>query len=162
DPAMLEERVKEGVLQKLIQTKLFAQQAKAIGLSVSDKELLQEITSDPSFIKDGMFNKKLYLERLPGYQEESGVDDESVLRKRLLAAKFENLILDSVALSNAELKQEFLLLNTHLNLQKVTLDTAPFTEEKENKTKEAETEILAVLKEKPPAKGPSPLEALKK
>jgi len=161
-PPALEEQVKEGVLQKLIETKLFAQQAKAIGLSVSDKELLQEITSNQAFLQNGVFNKKLYLERLPSYQEEMGIDYESALREELLADKFENLIRNSVALSDAELKQEFLLANTQLNLQKVTLDTSSFKEDRENKIKEAETEILAALAEKAPAKGPSPLEALKK
>ena len=161
-PPALEEQVKEGVLQKLIQTKLFAQEAKAIGLGVSDKELLQEITSNQAFIKDGMFNKKLYLERLPAYQEEMGIDYESALREELLADKFEDLIRNSVALSDAELKQEFLLSNTQLNLQKVVLDTASITDDKENKIKEAQTEILAALNQKAPAKGPSPLEALKK
>ena len=118
-PPPLQEQIREGVLQKLIQTKLFAQQAKAIGLSVSDKELLQEITSNQNFIKDGMFNKKLYLEQLPSYQEQIGQDFESAIREELLADKFENLIRNSVAFSNGELKQEFLLSNTQLNLQKI-------------------------------------------
>src|SRR5262249_143887 len=91
-PAALEEQVREGGLHGLIQTKLFAQQARAIGLSVSDKELLQNITSNPENMKDGAFDKKVYLAHLPSYQENMGIDYESNLREELLAEKFEDLI----------------------------------------------------------------------
>ncbi|MFO1519333.1 MAG: SurA N-terminal domain-containing protein [bacterium] len=154
-PALLES-VKQNVLQKLIQNKIFSQQAKALGLSVSDKELIHDITSDPKLSENGVFNKKYYLDVFkPSFERQTGEDYETLLREELLAEKFENLIRNSVSVTEAEVKQEYLLSNTQLNLEKISLDPAQFKEDAVKK-KEAETEILAALKEKLPRKDRAP------
>jgi len=159
----LSESVRQNVLQKLVQTKLFAQQAKAMGLTVSDKELVQEITSNQNFLKDGMFNKKFYLENFkPSYERSLGEDYETALREEILAEKFETLIRNSVAVSDEELQNEFRLSNTQLNLKKITLDPSQFKEDRDTQRQNAEAEILSALRPKAPAKGPSPLDAVQK
>jgi len=162
-PPALQETLKQSVLEKLIQTKIFAQQARSLGMEVSDKELAQEIAMNQAFYRDGFFQKKYYLEQFkPTYERQTGEDYETNLKEDLLAEKFENLIRDSTSLTVEELMREFRLTHTELNLQKVSLDTASWTDDKEAKAQEAESEILAVLKLPAFPKGPNPLEALKK
>ena len=114
--------LKQQVLERLIQNKIFAEQATAIGLRVSDKELAKEITSNPNFYRDGIFDKKLYLENKVYYFQRNGEDLEDTLREELLAEKFEKLIKDSLFVTEEEIRQEYLLKHTQLNLQKTILD----------------------------------------
>jgi hypothetical protein len=190
-PALLE-TVKQNVLEKLIETKLFAEQARAIGLSVSDKELVQEIAMNQNFYRNGVFDKQIYLENFkPYYERKYGEDYEYSLREDLLAEKFEDLIRKSISVTEDEVKQEYLLSNTQLNLQKISFDETSWKEGPESRKLEVESQksegnqrpetrnqkpetlggdklqeistlILAVLNEKSYPKGANPLEALKK
>lgn len=121
-PPTLAQNIKTNVLKRLIDTTLLAQQARAVGLAISNKELAQEITSNPNFYKDGIFNKKFYLDQFkPYYERINGKDYEDSLRQDILADKFEKFIKDSVSVSDEEIRREFLLANTELNLQKIIL-----------------------------------------
>lgn len=172
-PALLE-MIREGVLEKLIENKLFAQQARAIGMGVSDKELAREIGQNPQFFINGVFSKKNYFENFkPYYEREVGEDFEESLREELLAEKFEKLVRDSISVSDEEIKQEYVLGHTQLNLQKVSLKPPPLQSagesqpesqraESQRASPELEAEILKALGEKAPAKGASSLDLLKK
>lgn len=114
--------LKQNVLERLIENKIFAEQATAIGLLVSDKELAKEITSNQNFYRDGLFDKKFYLENKAYYFRQNGEDYENNLKEELLAEKFEKLIKNSIASTEEEVKQEYLLNNTQLNLRKTMTD----------------------------------------
>ena len=121
-PPTLSQNIKTGVLKHLIDTILMAQQARSIGMTISNKELAEEITSNPNFYKDGLFNKRFYLDQFkPYYERVNGKDYEESLRNDILADKFEKFIKESASVSNEELKREFLLANTELNLQKIII-----------------------------------------
>ncbi|MBL7685663.1 MAG: SurA N-terminal domain-containing protein, partial [Deltaproteobacteria bacterium] len=164
-PPALVESIKANALERLIENKLLAEQAKKIGMTVSDKELAQEITSNPQFIKDGVFNKKFYLEVVkPNYERQMGDDYETDLREEILVDKFETFIKNSIQLSDQELHDEFVQSQTQLNLLKITLDNTQWKDQPESapKADNAKTEILNALKSPAPAKGPAPLDTLKK
>ncbi len=164
-PPQLLNSLRQNVFEKLIESKIFAQQAKAIGMMVSDKELAHEITQNQSFYKDGMFDKKFYLENKAFYFQQTGEDYEQNLREEILADKFEKLIRDSISLTDEEIRQEYLLNNTQLNLQKISLDKKFFassTETKPSETapepkkkEEIESEILGALQSKTGTKNSS-------
>ncbi len=166
-PATFFEGMKSQVLEELIQRKLFAQQAKTLGLQVSDKELSDRIVQ--IYSQEGAFDKNAYLKSKPNYKLRTGEDYEVSLREDLLASKFEDFIRDSIQISDQDLKQEFLYQKTELNLQKITLDSSQWKEkeEVENHLKDFQSELKTAFTESAPAKEKgapkiSPLEALKK
>jgi peptidyl-prolyl cis-trans isomerase D len=57
-------KLKETVLDSLIINRVFLIAASDAGISVSDEELNDAITNDPAFMKDGVFDKEIYLNRL--------------------------------------------------------------------------------------------------
>lgn len=124
-PAALTQNLQNTVLKRLIDTALMSQQAKAIGLTVSDKELAQEITSNPNFYQNGSFSKKFYLDQFkPYYERANGKDYEDSLRQDILAEKFEKFIRSSTSVTHEEVQREFLMTNTELNLQKIIVGKA--------------------------------------
>lgn len=142
-PPSLLQNLKTNVLKRLIDTLLMAQQARSVGLAVSNKELAQEITSNPNFQKEGGFHKKFYLEQFkPYYERINGKDYEDSLRQDILAEKFEKFIKDSVSVSEDEVKREFLLANTELNLQKIT-----FKKPAPESTSAAESQVFNRMEE---------------
>ncbi len=159
-PPSAREMIRQNILKQLIETKLFAEQAKKIGLTISDKELAETITSVPMLHTSGVFNKKGYLEIFkPSFERETGEDFEKTLREELLAGKFEDFIRDSVSVTDEEVKKEYLLSKTELNLQKISFNSPESSPAKDFKS--IQTEIFNALKEKTP-KASRLLETLKK
>jgi len=56
--------LKEKVLDSMIQEKVLLIAAKEAGIKVSNEELHEAITHEPAFMRDGVFNKETYLNRL--------------------------------------------------------------------------------------------------
>jgi hypothetical protein len=56
--------LKEGVLNSMINERVLLIAAKEAGIDISDEELQQSITHEPAFMKDGVFDKNVYLNRL--------------------------------------------------------------------------------------------------
>ncbi len=154
----IKERVKQNTLEQLINTKLFAQEAKKMGIRVSKTELIDTITQDPQFILDGSFNKNGYLKQFkPAFLKIAQVDYEDYLSEILLAEKFEDLSKNSVKVSDEEIKEEYLLSKTQLNLQKYSIDLNTLKDqnkdekELEQKIKEIEQEVFSSLSESQPS-----------
>ncbi len=56
--------LKEKVLDSMVQEKVLLIAAKKMGISVSDEELQEAIIHEPAFMKNGAFDKNVYLNRL--------------------------------------------------------------------------------------------------
>jgi peptidyl-prolyl cis-trans isomerase D len=56
--------LKEKVIDSMIQEKLLLIAAKEMGIGVSDDELHEAIIHEQAFMRDGVFNKEIYLNRL--------------------------------------------------------------------------------------------------
>jgi len=91
--------LKQRVLDALIEDAALMAAARKMGIQVSDAELEEAITNDPPFMRDGKFNKEVYLRSLqlnrmtPEYYE-------AMKRKELILAKVRRLIGESVDLSD--------------------------------------------------------------
>ncbi|MBI5188554.1 MAG: SurA N-terminal domain-containing protein [Nitrospirae bacterium] len=57
-------KLKEKVLDSMIDERVLIIAAKDTGITVSDEELHEAITKDPSFMRNGIFDKDIYLNRL--------------------------------------------------------------------------------------------------
>jgi hypothetical protein len=56
--------LKENVLNSMINDKVLLIAAKDIGITVSNEELQDSISTEPAFLKDGVFSRDVYLNRL--------------------------------------------------------------------------------------------------
>ncbi len=57
-------KLKEGVLNSLIENRVLLIAAKENGITVSDEELNEAVMNEPAFMKDGVFNSDVYQNRL--------------------------------------------------------------------------------------------------
>ncbi|WP_420264757.1 SurA N-terminal domain-containing protein [Candidatus Magnetominusculus dajiuhuensis] len=81
-------RLKEVVLEGIIENQLLLAEANKLGIRVSDEEINDSITRDPAFIRDGVFRKEIYLRTLdlsrltPQYFELKKREDLAIQKMR--------------------------------------------------------------------------------
>jgi|WetSurMetagenome_2_1015567.scaffolds.fasta_scaffold121156_4 hypothetical protein len=56
--------LKQNVLDSIVNDKVLLIAAKEIGITVSNDELQDSISTEPAFLKDGVFNRDIYMNRL--------------------------------------------------------------------------------------------------
>ena len=114
--------IESQVLQRLIQNLLMAQAAHKMGLRVPDQELGQEIRQNPTFQKDGRFNREFYLNQfLPFYEKSFGSNFEYDFRQDLLADKLRKVVESSVVVTQAEVDAQLKVQNTLLKLRELSI-----------------------------------------
>jgi peptidyl-prolyl cis-trans isomerase D len=114
---MVEElRLKDRILDNLINQVLVQQEGRRLGLDVSDQELRTAIESVPSFQADGQFDPRRY----EWYLREnrlSADEFERIQKENLLVSKVVNLIrLNSGKISEGEVLETYLFENERVNL----------------------------------------------
>jgi len=114
---MIEElRLKDRILENLINQALVQQEGRRLGLDVSDEELRAAIESVPSFQVEGQFDPRLY-QRYVQSNRMSADEFERMQRENLLVSKVVNLIrLNSGKVSEGEALETYLYENERLNL----------------------------------------------
>jgi hypothetical protein len=90
-------KLKEKVLDSLIDDKVILLAAKETGFSVSNDELHEAITHEPAFMRDGVFDKNVYLNRLR-LNRITVEEYENAKRQELTLMKMKRLIESSVDL----------------------------------------------------------------
>ena len=106
-------KLKETVLNGLIDERVLLTSAKGLGLTVTDKELQDIITSDQRFMRDGVFKKEVYfktldLSRLTPEMFENSMRQQLVLQKlrRLVGSVVDVTPVDLQAAGDDEKKAE--------------------------------------------------------
>ncbi len=87
--------LKQKVLDLLIDERVILIAAKRAGITVSERELEEAITNDPTFMRDGRFNSDVYLRTLQLNRMTPQIY-ESLRKKELILAKMKRLIGESV------------------------------------------------------------------
>jgi hypothetical protein len=90
--------LKEKVLDSMIDERVLLIAAKETGIHISDAELQEAIIHDPAFMRDGVFDKDVYLNRLR-LNRITPEEYESSKRQELTLVKMRRLIYLSVDLS---------------------------------------------------------------
>ena len=91
--------LKEKVLDSMIQERVLLIAAKEEGINISDDELQEAITHESAFMRDGVFDKNVYLNRLKLMR--ITVDEyENAKRQELILNKMRRLIELSVDVPN--------------------------------------------------------------
>jgi len=99
-----DETLKELVLERLIETKLWMLAAEQMGLQVTPAELHDDIVQRPDFQQNGKFDPDHYRRVLAANRLTPALF-ESLHTTELLGDKARMIILDSVALTPAEIKE---------------------------------------------------------
>lgn len=101
--------LKQKVLDILIDERVLLIAAKRAGITVSEKELEEAITNDPNFMRDGKFNRDVYLRTLQLNRMTPQIY-EPLRKKELILAKMKRLIGESVDLPQpqTDVKEEAL------------------------------------------------------
>jgi peptidyl-prolyl cis-trans isomerase D len=125
-----QQRLKETVMDKLIERELLASEAERLGYVISDEEVEDQIgqakliglgypRSVPRMTKDGKFNYdafKNFVQFELGTTPQGFIEEQ---KKELLAARVRDLLRGSVNVSPSEVKSDFLRKNTQVNLEYV-------------------------------------------
>ena len=121
----LENLIQTQTLQHLISGTLISQEARRLGLHISDAELAQAIRSDAAFQRNGGFDEDFYLNQFkPYYEREYGVNFETGLRDDLLQDRFRQVLTQTNVVSQASLQDELKLQATELKFLKLTIPVA--------------------------------------
>ena len=100
-------RLKQQVVQQLIQDELLYQKAKKLGIQITDEEVANTIRSLPQFQRDGTFYKQLYTQALSYYYHSTPKDFEETIRRMLAAQRVRNLILSITTVTDEEMKMQY-------------------------------------------------------
>ena len=136
----LEKQLKlaDKALNNLIDQALLQEEAERLQLSVSQQELVDAIAKVEAFQENGVFNKERYLQVL-AYQRMTADQFEAMQRTELLMEKVRSQLHASVAVSDADIEEEFRKNNEKVNLGFVRLTPAAF----EKKVKVSDDDLAA-------------------
>jgi hypothetical protein len=96
--------LKQNVLNSLVAERVLYVAAEQAGLAISDSELQEAIMNEPAFMRDGRFNRQVYLRALELNRITPGAYEESK-RRDLMGEKMKRLIEESVDLTPSELEK---------------------------------------------------------
>jgi peptidyl-prolyl cis-trans isomerase D len=115
------------ILQQLIDERAAIAEAQRLGMTVSDAEVAQRISTLPAFQQNGQFAGRQIYEQVLRMQRPplTTGEFEDNMRRALLVEKLRAAVTDWVAVSDAELEREYRRRN-----EKVKLEMVIFTPEK--------------------------------
>ncbi len=120
------------VLEEMIQQKLMLQMADDLGLSVSDKELRDKITSDPRLQRDGQFIGAEEYQKLLTWNRIPVAEFEAELRREIVLTKLVQVLTAGVAVTPERAWENYRKKNESAKIEyilqekdKVTLDREP-------------------------------------
>ena len=117
--------LKSNLVEELIQKKLVLQEARTLGLTASDDDLANHLTKAPEFQIAGRFNKERYLHILQANRLVPGQFEEDQ-RDQLTMQRLYSIILDSVQVTDAEVRDRYRLNQEKLNLHYIKLPVSDF------------------------------------
>ena len=124
-------------LDEMVQVRLLSQQAKRLGVYISDQELSDFIRNQPYFQKNGTFNAELYA-KIPS----RGIEERRQ-RDRLMVSRFYSYLTDRVRLTPTAARQAYLLSETKVDLETGKID---FESLAKNQPAPASAAVQAYLK----------------
>lgn len=107
--------LRSAVLEELIQKRLLLQEARRLGLAVTDEELTDAIARIPDFQTSGRFSKNRYLQVLRSSRLTPG-QFEAEQRENLSIGKLYHLIQDTARVTEAELRDRYRLEQERMSL----------------------------------------------
>jgi peptidyl-prolyl cis-trans isomerase D len=117
--------IKGNLMEELIQKKLTLQEASSLGLTASDDDIASQIAKTPEFQIAGRFNKERYLQILQANRLLPAQFEEDQ-RDQLTLNRLYSVILDSVQVNEADLRERYRLDQEKLNVNFIKLGLGDF------------------------------------
>lgn len=119
------ESIKQSVLERLVADKLIDQAAAAMGLRVSDEQIIEAIKSEPAFQTDGKFDNERYqaILRQLGYQPQTF---RSMMRVDMTRRQLTAALVGTEFVLPGEAKQLAELQGQTRDIRYLVVDSAPF------------------------------------
>lgn len=125
-PEMLKSlHIKRTLLDEMIQKRLLLQKARELGLTVTDSELASFLSSQPEFQIGGRFNKARYIQLLRANRL-TPAEFEEEQRDELIIRRLYGLLLDSVQVPEAEVRNRYRVEQDKINLNFIRLPLSQF------------------------------------
>src|ERR1041384_4543494 len=118
--------IKGSLLEELIQRKLMLQEARTLGLTATDDDLAEHLTLAPEFQVGGRFNKDRYLQILQTNRLLPAQFEEEQ-RDQLTIQRLYSVLVDSVHVSEAEVRDRYKIDQEKINLSYIKLPISSFT-----------------------------------
>jgi peptidyl-prolyl cis-trans isomerase D len=116
------------LLEELIQKKLMLQEARSLGLSATDDDLAERLSQAPEFQIGGRFSKDRYLAILQANRlAPAQFEDEQ--RDQLTIERLYSVVLDSVHVTDAEVRDRYRIDQEKINLNYIKLPISDFAAE---------------------------------
>jgi len=117
--------LKGNIVEGLVQKKLVLQEARSLGLSATDDDVANQLTKVPEFQVAGRFNKERYLQILQANRLQPAQFEEDQ-RDQITLQRLYSIILDSIQVSDAEVRERYRLDHEKINLQYVKSSVGDF------------------------------------
>ena len=117
--------LKGNIVENLVQKKLVLQEAQSLGLVATDDDVAHQLAKVPEFQVAGRFNKERYLQLLQANRLQPAQFEEDQ-RNQITLQRLYSIILDSVQVSDAEVRERYRLDQEKINLQFVKLSANDF------------------------------------
>ena len=118
-------KIKNTVLEDMIQRRLVLQETRRLGLTVSDDELMNAISRVPDFQVDGRFSKNRYLQVLSANRI-AAAQFEDDQREQLLMQKIMDAIQDSAQVSESDVRERYAFGQEKVSFAFIRLSTGDF------------------------------------
>ncbi len=126
-PDMLKSLNLEAMLiDDLVNKKLALQEARKLGITITDDELALAIAKAPEFQISGSFNKGRYLQLL-GANKISPAEFEDEQREQLMLQRLYEVVTDAVRITDAQLQERYRFAHEKINLHFIRLPLSDFT-----------------------------------
>lgn len=117
--------LKGNIVENLVQKKLVLQEAQSLGLMATDDDVAHQLAKLPEFQVAGRFNKERYLQLLQANRLQPAQFEEDQ-RDQITLQRLYSIIVDSVQVSDAEVRERYRLDQEKINLQFVKLSANDF------------------------------------
>ena len=117
--------LKGNIVENLVQKKLVLQEARSLGLVATDDDVVHQLAKVPEFQVAGRFNKERYLQLLQANRLQPAQFEEDQ-RDQITLQRLYNIIIDSVHVSDAEVRERYRLDQEKINLGFIKLSVNDF------------------------------------
>ena len=108
--------IKQSLLEEMIEARLVLQEARRLGLSATDEELMNAIAQVPEFHVHGRFNKERYIQLLRANRLTPAQFEEDQ-RKQLTIQRLLGVLADAAHVTEAEVRERYRFEQEKINLQ---------------------------------------------
>ncbi|MCO4743842.1 MAG: SurA N-terminal domain-containing protein [Proteobacteria bacterium] len=122
------ERLKDQVRARMIRSEVSLQEAEALGLQVSSREIAQSLLDTPYFSEEGKFSEKRY-EAIIRQQGFTRAEYEDRVRKSLLRSKLDMLLWMGTSVAEPEVKAAYVNDATRIDLEYVRVRPSLFQDD---------------------------------